>query len=72
MLKLTTLPRVFHARRLSIQLSCLRNPALVGVSPGSRDSDSASCPYRRSSFTTPAAQAAVLYGGVSMSTRPAP
>ena len=42
----------FHTRRVSIELSCFRNPMLAGVSFGSHHSDSVSCPY-------PAAQAAV-------------
>ena len=46
-LKLTTLNHVFHTRRASIELNGIRNPALAGVSFGSRYSDSASCPYRR-------------------------
>ena len=35
----------FNTRRVSIELSCFRNPALAGVSFGSHYSDSVSCPY---------------------------
>ena len=34
----------FYTRRVSIQLNYIRNPALAGVSFGSRGSDSLSCP----------------------------
>ena len=40
----------FHARCVSIKLSCFRNPALAGASFWSHYSHSVSCPYQRSSL----------------------
>ena len=40
-------PTYFRKRRVSIQLDCIRNPELAGVSSGSRGNDSASRPCRR-------------------------
>ena len=40
----------FHTRRVSIELSCFRNPTVAGASFGSHCSDSVSCFYQRSSL----------------------
>ena len=47
----------------------MRSPALAGLSFSCSGSDSATCPYRTSPFLPPAAQAIVVYGCVSTSTR---
>ena len=46
--KLATLSAYFRTCRVSIQLNCIRHPALASVSFSSRGSDSASRPYLRS------------------------
>ena len=60
----------FQTRRVSIYLSCFRSPTLAGAPFGSHCRYSVSCPLSVVFVTTPAAQAAVVYGCVCMSTRP--
>ena len=63
----------FHTPNVSIKLNCVRNPAFSGVSFISRDSDSTNeLSLPAVPVITPAAQAAVVYGCVSISTRPGP